>query len=133
MSWLFLDRPKAVDRLVKRLERLGVRSVTIEDSGSAYVPARMILSVPWKGDLELIWHREWVLDGMMQRDVLVSQKVGDEEERTVEVADLFRQRFEKLLVEVVVDHIADAVQSCLKAPAAWRSSYGRRSIASRSK
>ena len=118
MSWLFLDRPRAVDRLVKRLERLGVRSVTIEDSDSAYVPARMILSVPWKDDFELIWHRRWWPDGIRQEDDYVSLKVGDEEERIVSIAELLRQKLEKPLVDVVVDHIEDAVQSRLRAPVA---------------
>ncbi len=117
MSWLFLDRPRAVDRLVKRLERLGVRSVTIEDSDSAYVPARMILSVPWKDDLELIWHRRWWPDGIQQEDDYVSLKVGDEEEEIVDIADLFRQKLEKPLVEVIVDHIAEAVRRQIRGPA----------------
>ncbi|MDJ0946210.1 MAG: hypothetical protein QNJ30_22400 [Kiloniellales bacterium] len=119
MSWLFLNQRKAVDRLVKRLERIGVRSVTIEDSDSAYVPARMILSVPWKGDLELIWHRQW-WDGIQQEDNYVALKFGDEEERIVGIAELFRQKFDKPLIEVIIDHIADAVQSRLRAPAAGK-------------
>ncbi len=118
MSWIFLDRPRAVDRLAKRLERLGVRSVTIEDSDSAYVPARMILSVPWKDDFELIWHRRWWPDGIQQEDDYVSLKVGDEEERILDIAELFRQKFEKPFVDVVVDHIEDAVQSRLRATVA---------------
>ena len=121
MSWLLLDRPKAVDRLVKRLEQLGVRSATIEDSDSAYVPARMILSVPWKDDLEMIWHRRWWPDGMHQEDDYVSLKVGDEEERIVSIAELFRQKFEKPLTEVIVDQIAEAVRSQLRGIAAAES------------
>ncbi len=121
MSWIFLDRPRAVDRLVKRLERLGVRSVTIEDSDSAYFPARMILSVPWKDDFELIWHRRWWPDGIHQEDDYVSLKVGDEEERIVSIAELLRQKFEKPLAEVIVGQIAEAVRSQLRGIAAAES------------
>ena len=120
MSWLFLDRPRAVDHLVKRLERLGVKSVVIEDSDSAYVPARTILTVPWKGDLEIIWHRQWEPDGVWQRDCFVSLKFGDDEERIVDVSKLFRQKLEKPLVEVIVDHISEAVQRHLGNPVAGK-------------
>ena len=101
---------------MNRLERLGVSSVSIEESESAYVPARMTLTIPWAENLELVWYRQWVSDGMLQEDCCVALKVGEMEERVVDIDRLFRLKLEKPLVDVIVDHIAEAVETRLRGP-----------------
>ncbi len=109
-GWRFLDRFEAVDRLAKRLDRLKVRIVDIEDSDSASVPARMHLSIPWRGEAEIIWHRQWWPDGMDQEDHHVALKIGDEGQTIVCIWRLLRQKLEKPLVDVVIEEIVAAVE-----------------------
>ena len=112
-----MDQPKRVDRLAKRLEREKVVVVKVEDSDHPNTPARMVLSIPWDGDLEVLWHRRWWPDGILQEDDHVSLKVGDQEEKIVDIQELFDKKFEKPLVEVIIDRIAEAVRRQVRGPA----------------
>ena len=77
---------------------------------SAYVPARMRLSIPWQGEGEIVWHRRWVNDAMDQEDDRITLKFGDEEETVACVWRLLRDKLEKPLVDVIFEKIAAAVE-----------------------
>lgn len=118
MIQLFLERTRSVDRLVKRLEREKLVVAQIQDSDDPHIPARMILSIPWGGEIELLWHRWWEPEGMLQEDTFVSLRVGSLEERVFDFERVDRKKFEKPLDEVVIDRIAAAVRKHVRGPSA---------------
>lgn len=112
--FLFLGKPKNVDVLSARLRALQVDVLRIEESDSAYHPARVILSHPSIQTFAIVFRRVWWPDGMNQEDDRIVLTADATESLICDVSQMLRGKFQKPLAQVIVDKVAEAVAGLIQ-------------------